>query len=210
MPRQQELRIGLRDADGLRSPYWKIVVDRERDVYVAHETLTRHGVKLSLHESGRFHLAGGKDRDHLKWRRPEPQHPGFLHLLTIGLLAGGAVTTTVEAPAALYPPAPADHIRYFKLIFEHPAARLDTWPGKTADRSELVGRLRMLDDVRLCIVTNVEPFESVTQTVPGGGSLDDYVGHTEHGIMGVLFGSNPDGSRWLIEGPVEVTRNSAE
>jgi hypothetical protein len=75
-------------------------------------------------------------------------------------------------------------------------------------QTELVDRLPLARGERLCIVTNVEPFEMAPMRMPGehDATFEPFADVEGHGLMGYLYGDNADGSRWIVEGPIRVSR----
>ena len=201
----EELRIGLGDAAGARSPYWKLLV-RRNDVYLWHEIHGDDGMKVSLHESGRCKLESPTGENE-KWMRPPPQNPGRTHMLTLGIFPGKRViTTTPKPPSSLWPPAPPGQVRYFSFVFEDSDAALDSWPGMRAQSTELVGRMTLQRAERICVVTHVEPFEIPAAPLPA--DLDPVLWppyEAGHDLIAYWHGGNADGSRFIIEAQIELS-----
>ena len=112
----------------------------------------------------------------------------------------------VKQPAALLTPAPAGMIRNFILIFEDPQQiSLDGWPGQIPNRTELVARLPLRRPERLCIVSNVEPFEMSPVPLPDEveASLRSQ-SESPHGVIGFAAGKADDGAYWIVEGPLRI------
>ena len=201
-----ELRLGLVDGERLRSTYWKVRVNGD-DVYVTHEVHGPHGMKISLHESGRYHMTSAVDGgENVKWTRPAEQHPGSTHVLTIGMLPGRPVETEAKQPTKLYPPAPTGHMRSYSFFLED-ANQIGTngWPGQVPNRSQLVARIHLDRSERLCIVTWEQPFD--LGPVPMPKELDEVLRpplEDGRALVGYLWCKNTDGSVSIVDGPINV------
>jgi hypothetical protein len=115
---------------------------------------------LSLHESGQWHLKlRGEKRVH--WIRLAEIAPGFTRAVGI-VLPVTVIHKDIGVPTGLRLVAVGvdSEPTAFNLFIERPGARQDSWPGKNAMGTVLIGRMPLAGDAgTCCIVANHERIE---------------------------------------------------
>lgn len=159
------IRFAVQGDNGC-SPHWTIRVGASRsDVYVTNRS-TGSIFHISLHEhpdywhiKGRSRSTGDSQEVWLRWERPEELAPGFVRALDLTV-----TPAVVDGPPEqgkqvfVYPfPGPERWV-HFNVWLEHPFAyRDDSWPGKRAMRTNLMGRLPLPNGWTVCVVAHDEP-----------------------------------------------------
>ena len=186
-----------------RSAYWRVRSGTRRpELFIERED---HGAlwHLSLHESGRWHLKlRGEERVH--WIRPGEITPGFTRAVGI-VLPVTVIHKDIPAPVDIRLVAVdmESEPTAFNLFIEPPGAGLDSWPGKNAMGTMVIGRMLLAAGAgTVCIVANHEPIEhsSVNILRPSDEVLASM---RESGARGTLYmtviGRMPDGGISLVE-----------
>jgi hypothetical protein len=144
-------------ADGERSSYWRLRAGVAKpELFLEREG---YGKKFhfSLHESGQWHMIERR-KERIVWARPGEVAPGYTR--AVGIVQPVAVANR-EDPApddvVLVPVAADAEPVTFSLFIERPGANLDnSWPGKNADGSMFVGRIRLAADAGTCVVVALQ------------------------------------------------------
>ena len=140
-----------------------------------------------------------------QWDRPAELTPGYTRALAIVQPVAVAVFTLPAPPDAqlLSQPADAEPTR-FDLWIERPGANLHGWPGKNADRTQLVGRIPLAGGAGTCCVVSRQVHLS-----PGSATLerptDEQLGWmqtraAEGRLYGTIIGGLSDGTVALLDG----------
>ena len=104
-------------------------------------------VHLSLHASGQSHMKLRRRSVH-QWTKPAEITAGYTRALTVVQPVAVAIFAlpVPVGPQLLKLPADAEPTE-FDVWIEHPGANLQSWPGKNADGTVLVGRIPLAGDV---------------------------------------------------------------
>lgn len=227
---ERAIRFGVAGRDGRRAETWKCWTQAgtgRSDVYLACRALGGD-VKLSLHESGRWHVgfdarrfpamfeenSAPEDRFSGKWDVPTPLAPGLTLACRVRTPAN-AVTieaATLDAEIHWIPVPPQDQM--VEVVIFLLAAGMDMvgWPGRDSMGTELVGTFGLDDGGSVWIVHYSLPL--VVPVLPPAAEPRYFRGRTESEMLGsglraVLWGGASDGSVVFLETPVQVTKNAA-
>jgi hypothetical protein len=160
-------------------------------------------IHFSLHESGRWHLKA-RTQTLPYWTRPDEIRRGFTRAAVI--VQPEAVATVTYPPhehALLVPVGPGGDAAQFNVFLERPGANLESWPGRTAMGTELVGRVPLAAGAgSCCVVLHRAPLGDRVLTLPR--PPDDQVlalqqATSEHDVGMTLFGCEPDGALTIID-----------
>lgn len=160
------LQFGIEVGDQ-RSYTWRVRSGAKHpELFVERENLPP-AVHLSLHASGRWHMKVRRRRVH-HWPKPAEITPGYTRALAI-------VQPVAVAMFALPAPAGAHLLQLradadpaeFDVWIERPGANLQSWPGKNADGTVLVGRIPLASGVGTCCVVSRQ-----TTITPGSATLE--------------------------------------
>jgi len=103
-----------------------------------------------------------------QWRKPTEITPGYTRALAIVQPVAVAMFA-LPAPAGahiLKLPADAEPTK-FDVWIERPGANLQSWPGKNADGTVLVGRIPLVGGAGTCCVVSCQ-----TAIAPGSATLE--------------------------------------
>jgi hypothetical protein len=198
-----DLQFGIR-VGTKRSFVWRVRSGAKNpELFIERENLPP-AVHLSLHASGQWHMKVRRRKVH-QWVKPAELTPGYTRALAIVQPVAVAVFT-LPAPVGaqlLSQPADAEPTR-FDLWIERPGANQQGWPGKNADRTQLVGRIPLAGGPGTCCVVSRQ-----THLTPGSATLerptDEQVGwmrtRTAEGrLYGTMVGGLSDGTVILLDG----------
>jgi hypothetical protein len=225
---ERSIRFGVTDHKGHRAATWKCwtqVGSGKKDVYLTCRAL-RGSVKLSLHESGHWHVAfdanlfpalfeqGAEPASRFagKWDKPVP----LIHGLTLACRVHTpwyGVTVPVESLDGdvfwIQAPPQGQSIEVAVFLSEADTDIAD-WPGRRSMNTSLVGSFELDGGGHVWIVHHsvplVEPSlppASAPKYFRGAGEEDLY----EEGTRAVTWGDSSDGSVVFFEGPVLVRKN---
>jgi hypothetical protein len=128
----------------------------------------RYGKKFhfSLHASGQWHMKEGR-QERISWARPDEVVPGYTR--AVGIVQPEATAVREDPPAEermLVAVAADASPTTLSLFIERPGAKLDnSWPGKNADGTTLVGRIPLAAGAETyCVVALQQPLQ------PGRGA----------------------------------------
>lgn len=197
------IRFGI-TAGGARSPYWRLRAGmKQPELFLEREDYGRRW-HLSLHASGRWHMKA--DRSVLAtWGRPDELVPGYTR--AVGIVQPVVVAHRGDlAPSdvVLVPVGIDAEPTVFGLFLERPGANLnDSWPGKNADGSVLVGRIPLAAGAgTCCVVAGQAPLSPGQHTGPRP-SDDELRQMRKWAVDGVLVitivGEFDDGAVALID-----------
>ena len=103
-----------------------------------------------------------------QWDRPAELTPGYTRALAIVQPVAVAVFGLPAPPDTQLLSQPADaQSTQFDLWIERPGANLQGWPGKNADRTQLVGRIPLAGGAGTCCVVSRQVHLS-----PGSATLE--------------------------------------
>jgi hypothetical protein len=158
---------------------------------------------FSLHASDQWHMKERR-KERPSWAKPDEVVPGYTR--AAGIVHPVAVAHRQDpAPAdvVLVPVAPDAEPTTFSIFIERPGANLDGWPGKNADGTGFVGRIRLAADAgTCCIVALQEPLQPGRVDLPRP-SEDELRQMREWAVQAVLvttiIGELSDGAIALID-----------
>jgi hypothetical protein len=139
-----------------------------------------------------------------EWSKPAELTPGYTRALAIVQPVAVAMVA-FPAPAGahlLNLPGDADPTQ-FDLWIERPGANLQSWPGKNADRTQLVGRIPLASGAGTCCVVSRQ-----VQLTPGSATLERPTEEqlswmqnraAESRLYGTLIGGLDDGTVVLLD-----------
>jgi hypothetical protein len=224
---EHSLRFGVVGQPGYRAETWKCWTyhgaGKRRDVYIACRRLG-NALKLSLHESGHWHVAFDSkafsqmfeghntppDRLMGRWERPAPIIDGLTLACRIHIPGDAA---TIPEPSldskvhwiACAPPGQSVEVAVF--LSDHLLGDSD-WPGRNAMQTKLVGHLSLDGGGYVYIVhhtcaTIEQPFPPPTGYFKGAGE-EQLLANTNRALR---WGQMDDGSIIFQERPVVITKN---
>lgn len=144
-------------SDGKRAAYWRLRAGlRQPELFLEREG---YGKKFhfSLHASGQWHMKEGR-QERISWARPGEVVPGYTRAVGIVLPVATAVREDPPVEETVLVPAPVDaDPTTFSLFIERPCANLDnSWPGKNADGTVLVGWIPLAAGAGTCCVVALQ------------------------------------------------------
>jgi len=140
-------------SDGKRAAYWRLRAGlKQPELFLEREG---YGKKFhfSLRASGQWHMKEGR-QERISWARPGEVVPGYTRAVGIVQPVATAVREDPAAEEAVLVPAPTDaNPTTFSLFIERPGGNLDnSWPGKNAEGTTLVGRIPLAAGAGTCCV----------------------------------------------------------
>jgi hypothetical protein len=150
------IRFGITSA-GKRSSFWRLRAGVAKpELFLERED---YGKKFhfSLHASGQWHMVqGGKER--ISWAKPDEIVPGYIRGFAIVQPVGVAVREDAAPDdVELVQVSPDAEAKTFSVFFERSGANLDnSWPGKNADGTTLVGRIPLAAGAGTCCVVALD------------------------------------------------------
>jgi hypothetical protein len=225
---EHALRFGVTTTDGRRAESWKcwtLAGTGKRDVYFTCRALG-HSLKLSLHESGRWHVAFDSKRlPHLfeaesvpakrflgKFDRPAPlaERLTLACRVYVPWLAVTMDPRSGDNKIHWVETAPQEHAIEFSLfLVDHPPHPTQ-WPGQNAMETSLIGWIPVEGGSSACVVYRTclyQPGQLPPLPAPQyfkGASEEDLL---TKGNRAVLWGSADDGSVVFHEGPIKITKH---
>jgi hypothetical protein len=142
---------------GKRAAYWRLRAGlKQPELFPEREAYGRK-FHFSLHASGRWHMKEGR-KERISWTRQGEVVPGYTRALGIVQPVATAVRENPPAEETVLVPAPIDaNPTTFSLFIERPGANLDnSWPGKNADGTTLIGRIPLAAGAGTCCVVALQ------------------------------------------------------
>jgi len=219
------VRFAVFGADGRASDIWKVwgnVGSGRRDIYMASRPLG-YSMKLSLHETGRWHVGFHADRrDQLfdpgqapesrfigQWNAAQRRHEQPITLAARVMFPWSCPTIAHENPPeglVRIPNAPqrsAVEVVLFLLDMDEPP---DSWPGRTSMGTSLVGRIPLDGGGGATLVHHV--IEMPAEMPDRRGNPRYFAGRSQADLHTanrmVTWGQGDDGSICFMEAPLEV------
>ena len=174
---EQVLRFAVGNPTGARSRTWRLWVPKKKsDLYISSRTLGS-SVKVSLHEPGpaRFALTSewvrrtgfkapeAKDRRlAVEWDRPRQRPPRqvarpFSIIVPYDEVLGRG--SPEKAKVEWVSPPPEGNCILFDVIYVPATINVTSHPGARSMKTELVGEVRLENDVRVFVTAIVRPME---------------------------------------------------
>jgi len=223
---ERAIRFGVADSSTKRrAETWKCLSPGKREVYVLCRAIG-DVLKLSLHESGRWHMAfdaakfpamfdDGQAPEHRfagKWERPAPIIDGLTvacHIYTPWYAVNIQERELEKEVTWIDPPPSGDLVEVTIFLSDHALAP-GAWPARNSMKTKLVGSFQLEDGGEVWLVHRCIPDpEAKPLTLPppkyfrGKGEADVLAGGNR--MLG--WGWLGDGSIFIREGPVSVTKN---
>jgi hypothetical protein len=198
-----DLRFGIQ-VGSKRSSYWRMRAGAVKPELFLEREGTDRWFHISLHESGHWHLKVDGEVT-ARWERPDELVPGFTHAFAIVQPVPVAIRDdTASDEVQLVSVAPDAEPTYFDAFIERPGANINSWPGKNADGTVLVGRVPLAADVgTCCVVAHQRPLPPGKKTFPGRPTESDLAQMKESARRGTLlltlYGEMSDGAIALID-----------
>ena len=150
------IRFAIRSG-GKRAGYWRLRAGLKLpELFLEREG---YGKKFhfSLYASGQWHMKEGR-QERIRWARPGKVVPGYTRALGVVQPVATAVREDPPAEETMLVAVPADaNPTTFSLFIERPGADLDnSWPGKNADGTTLVGRIPLAAGAGTCCVVALQ------------------------------------------------------
>lgn len=226
---ERSVRFGVSNHAGARSSTWKCwsqAGNGKTDVYVACRAL-RGALKLSMHKSGRWHIAFDsaqfeglfddemrpESRFAAKTDRPVPLAQGVIlgcrvHIPSYGV---SIPVTELENDVVWVPAPDSGKSIEFAVLITDAAAQVTDWPTKCSMGTELAGTFDLDDGSHVWIVHH--QVATAEPLLPSSDSPRFFKGQREEaldteGVRGVSWGKAPDGSIFFYEGPVLFERGA--
>jgi hypothetical protein len=224
----RELRFGVRDGADRRSETWKcwtVLGKGKRDVYVLCRRM--NGMfKLSLHDSGRWHVAYDFERFDAMFEEGHKPSTRFVGVSERPSSDGTGVTlacrifvpsgaVTIDDPAIAtnviwMPKAAEGRATEFSIFLsDHPYYGLN-WPGKITMQTKLVGYLPLEGGGAVFVVVRERPpidlsymQKNVTPRYFKDMNKDDFL----QANRAIVWGMADNGSIEFIEVPITVAQN---
>jgi hypothetical protein len=138
-------------SDSKRAAYWRLRAGmKQPELFLEREG---YGKKyhFSLHASGQWHMKEGRQK-RISWARPGEVVPGYTRAFGIVQPVATAVRDDPPAEKTVLVRVSADaNPTTFSLFIERSGANLDnSWPGKNADGTTLVGRVPLAAGAGTC------------------------------------------------------------
>jgi hypothetical protein len=195
-------------------------------VYLACRAL-QGKVKLSLHESGRWHVGFDATRFNSmfekdseppnrfagKWDKPAPLIEGltFACRVHIPWYAVTIPNTLLDGKVVWIQAAPQGQSIEVAIFLSEAGLRVSDWPGRLSMNTNLVGSFELDDGSHVWVVHHTIPLmepklppTSAPMYFKGAGEQN--LG--EEGTRAVVSGDCEDGSVFFFEAPVSVTKNA--
>lgn len=225
---ERAIRFGVTDHAGRRAATWKCWTQfggGKRDVYLACREL-QGNVKLSLHESGRWHVgfdsqrfesmfeAGSTPASRFSgtWTRPAPLIEGLTLACRVHIPWYGVTIPVPSLDRNVYwiPWAPHGQSIEVAIFLSEPGAPVSSWPGCRSMNTKLVDSIEVDGGGRVWVVYHSIPlFEP---SIPTTSAPKYFKGQGEEnlfedGIRAIAWGQGEDGSILLYDAPIS-TRTS--
>ena len=142
---------------GKRAAYWRLRAGlKQPELFLEREDYGRK-FHFSLHASGQWHMKEGR-QERISWSRPSEVIPGYTRAVGIVQPVATAVREGPPAEETVLVPIPANaNPTTFSLFIERPGANLDnSWPGKNADGTTLVGRIPLAAGAGTCCIVALQ------------------------------------------------------
>ena len=220
----KSIRFGVQDViSGLCSETWKVwITKNSRDVYLVCRAIGRD-IKLSLHQSGRWHFAFQRPDIFDDETRPDTKFIGeYERPLSLAGRPTLAVrihipwfAATLKAPEGVeeivwMTPAPTGQsIEVALFLYDFGTRPPSDWPGKSSMGTQFVGALDFQDGGAVVLVHHTVPIlgipeQHAKQTLLKGQTSADL---EASGLRMVAWGADADGSLIMMEMPIKIERS---
>jgi hypothetical protein len=158
-------RFAVGAEDGPASGVWQVRTSAsDMDIYIERRDL-RANLHISLHASGQFHIKQTGlpgPAEVMKWRRPDPHHPGYTRVFHINIASIGLKPKPRHSKAGVH---------WLDAGAEGSMVEVTVWTSRS-EPSELAGmihgtrlvdRLDVVDGSALILVSRVVPCQEVVK-----------------------------------------------
>jgi hypothetical protein len=215
---EQSIRFGVgSEQPPRRGASWKIWTPSNKfDVYIASRDIGG-ALKLSLHESGQWHLAYNEaffdekipkhhrdDRGRFidTWKRPEPIAPGLTLAVRVVTpwSAMSEVASVSNKLTLIEPPIEGRAVAVGIFVVES-TVQVSGWPGKNGMGTNNVGSYDMPDGSKIWAVSWDIECPDFSQIPKAQANLFSGVSKSDisSDLRALIFGDNDDGSKTLYD-----------
>jgi hypothetical protein len=226
---ERSIRFGVTDHAGRRAATWKCWTQVGRgkaDVYLACRAL-QGNVKLSLHESGRWHVGFDASRFASmfeknsepptrfagRWDKPAPLIEGLTLACRVHTpwYAATIPVSSLDGKVTWIQAAPQDQSIEVAIFLSEAGTLVSDWPGRRSMNTNLVGSIEIEGGGHVWAVYHTIPL--VEPKLPPTPSPRYFKGAGEQnlfeeGTRAVVWGDCEDGSVAFFEAPVSITKNA--
>jgi len=226
---ERAVRFGVADSEKRRAASWKCLTyfgSSKKDVYVACRALAG-AIKLSLHETGRWHVAfdyakfptlfnpGSEPPTRFSgvWERPAPIVEGLTLACRIHTpwYAATIQEQALDPEITWIDPASAGQSVEVAVFLSKQLIDPNAWPGRRSMQTKLVGWFELDGGGSAWVVHRCCP--AIEQKLPPVSVPRYFRGKAESdflapGVRAIAWGVHDDGSIVFQEGPVVVTKNA--
>jgi hypothetical protein len=216
---EQAIRFSVSKQRRFRSATWKIFAQTHKDdVYLTCREF-RGAMKVSFHESGKWHLGFDKtfldknapknspllvNRFPLKWQEPQELSPGVI--LAFRILVPEHVINIPkkeERKSLVWIPSPPKNKAVEIAIFLiHPEVKVSSWPGAKAMGTSLVGNIELDSGKIIWVVNRVIESPPLKHPPRGKGTFFRNLTPEQEkgqGLRAIGIGEHKDGSWYFRE-----------
>jgi hypothetical protein len=225
---ERAVRFGIADSSNRRAASWKCLTysgTGKKDVYVACRALAG-AIKLSLHETGRWHVAfdyakfptlfepssAPPTRFSGVWERAVPIIEGLTLACRIHTpwYAATIQEQSLEPQVTWIAPAPTDQSVEVAVFLCDQLIDPNAWPGRRSMQTQPVGWFELDGGGCVWVVHRCVP--AIEQKLPPVSAPRYFRGQGESdllepGARAIAWGAHTDGSIVIQEGPVLVSKN---
>lgn len=224
---ERSIRFGVTDHVGRHAATWKCwtqIGNGKKDVYLACRAL-RGNIKLSLHESGRWHVGfdatrfpsmfeEGSDpasRFIGKWNRPAPLVEGLTLACRVHIpwYAATIQTVSLDKKVSWIKAAQQGYSIEVVVFLSDVGALGSDWPGRRSMNTSFIGSIELDGGGHVWLVYHSVPLiepnlpsATATNFFKGAGEEDLF----EEGVRAVVWGDSADGSVIFFEAPVLIKK----
>lgn len=224
---ERAVRFGIADSVKRRAASWKCLTyvgSGKKDVYVACRSLAG-AIKLSLHETGRWHVAfdyakfstlfesGSEPPTRFSgvWERPTPIVEGLTLACRIHTpwYAATIQEIALDPEVTWIDPAPTGQSVEVAVFLSDQNIDPNAWPGCRSMQTKLVGSFELDRGGSVWVVHRC--CSAIEQRLPPMSAPRYFRGKAEgdflaFGVRAIAWGAHEDGSIVFQEGPVIVTK----
>lgn len=224
---KRAIRFSVLNQRGLRSATWNCFAHTHKDdVYLTCREM-KGAMKVSFHESGKWHVGFdktfldkkapkdsplSKNRFPLKWPEPQELSPGVILAFRIIVPEDVINVPKKEERKSLVwiPSPPIGKAVEIAILLTHPEAKVSSWPGAKAMGTSLVGKIDLESGKKVWVVHRVidlpprmVPTTRVKPTFFRNLTPEEEKGQ---GLRAIGIGKHEDGSWYFCECLVKVKK----
>jgi len=220
---ERAIRFSVSNQRGFRSATWKCFAQTHKDdFYLACREL-KSAIKVSFHESGKWHVGFDKtfldekapkdspllkNRFPSKWQEPQDLSPGVILAFRI-VVPELAVTVSIKgrrSSLVWIPSPPIGKAVEIAIFLTYPEARVSTWPGERAMKTRLVGKIDLESGKEVWVVHRVIDLPPLRLPTRGKGTIFRNLTPEEEkegGLRALASGKDKYGTWYFLEYPVK-------